>query len=81
MTDGRVAQGKFICLDRLGNIILEDVIERREITFHNETDEQKSVYKWETERSLSQAVIPGERLARVQIDKDEYQRRVGSLRT
>jgi small nuclear ribonucleoprotein (snRNP)-like protein len=81
MIDGRVAQGKFICLDRLGNIVLEDVIERREMKYHNETDEQKRVYRWDTERCLSQAVIPGDRLARVQIDKDEYQRRVGSLQT
>ena len=77
MTDGRTAQGKFICLDRLGNIILEDAEERRDITYNPYGKE--GIYRWETERFLSQAVIPGERLARVQISKGEYQRRTGSL--
>ena len=75
MTDGRTAQGKFICLDRLGNIVLEDAEEKRDITYS--PDGEENVYRWETERLLSQAVIPGERLARVQISKDEYQRRTG----
>lgn len=81
MTDGRVAEGKFVCLDRLGNIILEDVTERREITYDSGDGGQDSVYRWETERSLSQAVIPGDRLARIQIDKDEYHSRIESLQT
>ena len=62
MTDGRVAEGKFVCLDRLGNIILEDVTERREITYDSGDGGQ-------------------DRLARVQIDKDEYQSRIESLQT
>lgn len=74
-TDGRTAQGKFICLDRLGNIILEDVVEKRGVTY-SATDKEESTYKWETERSLSQAVIRGDILAKVQIAKNEYHRRV-----
>ena len=35
MTDGRVVRGKFTCLDRLGNIILEDVVEQRWLTYND----------------------------------------------
>ena len=78
MTDGRTAQGKFICLDRLGNIVLEDVVEKREIVY-SPNDGREGEKRWNTKRILSQAVIVGERMAKVQIVRDEYQRRVGNL--
>jgi small nuclear ribonucleoprotein (snRNP)-like protein len=85
MTDGRTVRGKFLCLDRLGSILLEDVVERREIIYcphedeGDEGDGKESIYRWDTERSLSQVVIPGNRLVKVEIAKDEYQIRVEKL--
>eukprot|EP00584_Thalassiosira_punctigera_P018709 CAMPEP_0172563210 /NCGR_PEP_ID=MMETSP1067-20121228/99970_1 /TAXON_ID=265564 ORGANISM="Thalassiosira punctigera, Strain Tpunct2005C2" /NCGR_SAMPLE_ID=MMETSP1067 /ASSEMBLY_ACC=CAM_ASM_000444 /LENGTH=90 /DNA_ID=CAMNT_0013353609 /DNA_START=83 /DNA_END=355 /DNA_ORIENTATION=+ len=86
MTDGRVAHGNFVCLDRLGNIILDNVVERRRVAYIPPGSskgagaelEKESIYEWETERSLSQAVIPGNRLAKVEIAKTEWEERIGS---
>ena len=84
MSDGRIATGKFICLDRLGNVTLENVVEHRRLAYispgddvSGEGDEQK-LYQWDTERTLSQAVIPGSRLAKIEISKGEFEARVGS---
>mmetsp|Transcript_17505 Transcript_17505/g.36484 ORF Transcript_17505/g.36484 Transcript_17505/m.36484 type:complete len:147 (-) Transcript_17505:512-952(-) len=106
MTDGRTATGNFTCLDRLGNIVLSDVCERRVIGYDDTTtsslpelrstdddgcvneasstqeqeknNEQKNIYKWDTERCLSQAVIPGGKLLKVEISKREWEDRVDS---
>ena len=129
MTDGRIACGTFVGLDRLCNIILENVVEYREIAYVNPinnaaaaaddddddddggvssgrgdddggnnsakcskeeggTDQignrecnnnnnNPNVYRWNTERSLSQAVIRGDRLTKVEIAKDEWIKRIG----
>ena len=113
MTDGRVAHGTFVALDRLCNIILDNVIEYREISYIDPTPSNPSgsggglsgredgnevgnhstinvadseegnnnnhpqIYRWNTERSLSQAVIRGDRLAKVEIVKDEWAKRTG----
>jgi len=42
----------------------------------NVTNNNQSVYKWDTERALSQAVIPGDRLAKVEIARTEWEGRV-----
>ena len=98
MTDGRVARGNLVCLDRLGNIILENVVECRRVAYIPppvasnieeisseggkekilQCNDEQTVYKWDTERSLSQVVIPGDRLAKVEIAKKEWEGRVGS---
>ena len=104
MTDGRVASGKFICLDRLGNIMLEDVTERRRLAYHDDTmteenhhlDEnnpktdvdnktknmqytnESGTYHWTTERSLTQAVIIGKKVVKVEIKKRELELRLGN---
>ena len=80
MTDGRFVTGKFICLDRLCNVTLENVVEHRRLAYispseSGEGDEQK-LYQWDTERTLSQAVIPGSRLAKIEISKGEFEARV-----
>lgn len=83
MTDGRVARGNFACLDRLGNIVLENVVEHRKVAYVPPSSSEKGgehdrrVYEWDTERSLSQAVILGDRLAKVEIAKTEWRKRVG----
>ncbi|KAL3766510.1 hypothetical protein ACHAW5_001179 [Stephanodiscus triporus] len=83
MTDGRIVHGRFLCLDRLGNIILDNAVEFREMAYNipppsvtiasedrgnrNSRDDNsddrplcnnnQTAFKWNTERSLSQAVI------------------------
>lgn len=105
MTDGRYVTGEFTCLDRCGNVILSDAVERRVVGYVGKSfesgegsllkdrerrisskcqhevieSEGKRVYVWNTERSLSQAVIPGGRLAKVEIAKREWGERVGDV--
>jgi small nuclear ribonucleoprotein (snRNP)-like protein len=103
MTDGRIVHGKFLCLDRLGNIILDNAVEFREITYNipppsvtiasedkgyrnskddnsddrPRCDNNQTAFTWNTERSLSQAVITGNRLAKVEIAKSDWEMRIG----
>ena len=104
MTDGRIVTGQFVSLDRLGNIVLENVIENRKVAYNISTlndgiagekskegedkddvisqqqtnnDEQtsttdNSIIQWDTQRSLSQAVILGTKLQKVEIEKREW---------
>ena len=74
MTDGRVVNGNFVSLDRLGNIILDNVVECRSVAY-NDKDEEQTL--WDTNRALAQAVIPGDRLAKVEIAKDVWKARIG----
>ena len=95
MTDGRVVVGKFTCLDRLGNIILEDVFEQRWLSYSDAsaTDDQKTTNQnngdcgdsksinnnlmyWNTERSLTKAVILGKNVKKVEITKQQWEARV-----
>ena len=96
MLDGRVAHGKFVSLDRLSNIVLEDVTEYRRVAYvpspppgslavplNNGDDGAKSklttkdgCYTWDTERKLSQAVIPGDRMVKVEIASREWNERI-----
>eukprot|EP00978_Attheya_sp_CCMP212_P049135 scaffold621436_cov90-Attheya_sp.AAC.3 len=75
LSDGRVARGTFVCIDRLSNIILQNVVEQRPLTTTTTTSSISSgsdantsnnniVY---TERHLSQALVPGKHLRHVQI--------------
>ena len=74
MTDGRIVKGNFVSLDRLGNIILDNVVECRSVAYNNKDEEQTL---WDTKRALAQAVIPGDRLAKVEIAKDVWKARIG----
>ena len=98
MTDGRTATGKFTSLDRLGNVILSEVCERREVGYDygdasdggntntTATGDKKgnqimtattaTTTTWNTKRYLSQAVIPGEKVLKVQIAKREWDTRI-----
>lgn len=123
MTDGRVARGTFVGLDRLCNIILDNVIEHRDIAYiapnqsspsgggdvsggddgndevsHSHSIAEKGkidrqmaeseecndygnhpqiLYRWSTERSLTQAVVRGDSLAKVEIIREEWAKRTG----
>lgn len=94
MTDGRVVVGKFTCLDRLGNIILEDVVEQRWLSYsdasandqkttnqnNGDCGDSKSINNnlmyWNTERSLTKAVILGKKVTKVEITKQQWEARV-----
>ena len=113
MTDGRIASGKFMSLDRLGSIMLEDVVEQRWLAYHDVStadkkdaksndvdntadasvtnsadnnnvqqhvhhtkDESGLVCQWTTERSLTQAVIIGMKVAKVEIMMREWEARL-----
>lgn len=98
LTDGRIVTGNFVSLDRLGNIVLENVIENRKVAYNISTsnddgitaDKSKddndkedtqqiqitstddSIIQWDTQRSLTQAVILGNKLQKVEIEKSEW---------
>ena len=100
MTDGRVVTGNFVSLDRLGNIVLENVKENRKVAYNiptndgitgdksKEEDNQdykedtkqiqqtstdgSNIIKWDTQRSLTQAVILGTKLQKIEIEKREW---------
>lgn len=108
MTDGRIASGKFINLDRLGNIMLEDVVEKRLLEYHDVptadtkdtsldqkasnsddnnntqqhvqyTRDENGVCQWTTERSVTQAVIIGSKVAKVEIMRRELEARLEKI--
>jgi len=103
MTDGRIVTGQFVSLDRLGNTVLENVIENRKVAYNiptnddgitgdksKEEDNQdykedtkqiqqtstdgSNIIKWDTQRSLTQAVILGNKLQKVEIEKSEWKK-------
>mmetsp|Transcript_14259 Transcript_14259/g.21479 ORF Transcript_14259/g.21479 Transcript_14259/m.21479 type:complete len:143 (+) Transcript_14259:89-517(+) len=112
MTDGRIASGKFMSLDRLGNIMLENVVEQRWLAYHDvstadkkdaksnvddytadasvtnsadnnntqqhvqHTKDESGLCQWTTERSLTQAVIIGIKVAKVEIVRREWEARL-----
>jgi small nuclear ribonucleoprotein (snRNP)-like protein len=110
MTDGRIVTGKFTCLDRLGNIILEDVVEQRWLAYHDvyadnkysenplttvvddkntdaavnglsqqivqQTKDERGAYHWITKRSMTQAVIIGRKVKKVEITRQQWEAKV-----
>ena len=82
LADGRTAEGKLLCVDRLSNIILADCTERRQLrsSDYNEKhkDGDKAVSK-EATRQLRQAMVPGNHLVKVEIAENVYEQAVGSL--
>ena len=102
MTDGRIVTGNFVSLDRLGNIVLENVIENRKVAYNISTSNDdgltgetskkddcnekqntqqiqqtltdSSIMQWDTQRSLTQVVILGTKLQKVEIEKREWKK-------
>ena len=104
MTDGRIVTGQFVSLDRLGNIVLENVMENRKVAYNisisndggitreksednedykedtsqqqtnkdEQTSTDSSIIQWDTQRTLTQAVILGTKLQKVEIEKREW---------
>ena len=78
LSDGRTLTGKFICIDRLKNLILTNVTEERLIDpsdyryrvdtgGSDETNHDERRIK--VQRQISQAMIPGSRLVKAEISE------------
>ena len=72
LDDGRKVHGTFLCVDRLQNIILTDVVERRTIDtadygFSDGASSKKNKTLLPVQRHLAQAMVPGNRLVKVEI--------------
>ena len=57
---------------------MEDVVEKRSLAYQIHSAGEGGVYKWDTERALSQAVIMGDRVAKVEIAKKAFDERIGN---
>ena len=77
LDDGRHVAGTFLCLDRLTNIILSNAVEERVISSadYSDTTHEHMIVT----RNLSQAMIPGERLRKVEVDASTFQSRVAVM--
>lgn len=76
LNDGRSATGRFICVDRLMNLILTDVAEERIISTSDYSDSKDE--KIPAVRMLGQALIPGERLAKVEIERSVFETKLNA---
>eukprot|EP00980_Cylindrotheca_fusiformis_P013501 scaffold3450_cov114-Cylindrotheca_fusiformis.AAC.6 len=74
--DGRVATGELVCLDRIKNLILSNVVEERWVYSEDYSRETTLDRKVLVRRELSQAMVPGSRLLRVEIEKRIYVKNV-----
>eukprot|EP00548_Thalassiothrix_antarctica_P008361 CAMPEP_0194133970 /NCGR_PEP_ID=MMETSP0152-20130528/4018_1 /TAXON_ID=1049557 /ORGANISM="Thalassiothrix antarctica, Strain L6-D1" /LENGTH=101 /DNA_ID=CAMNT_0038829435 /DNA_START=104 /DNA_END=409 /DNA_ORIENTATION=+ len=88
LDDGRIAIGKLICVDRLKNLILSNVIEERTTNslFYRSSDDSAHTSKDSTKmivakRQLAQAMIPGIHLLKVEIAESIYQKEVSPIIT
>ena len=85
MKDGRTVDGTFVCLDRLNNILLEDAIEHRKIGYKqtivrsDDGSSEEQLYMWDAEREISQAMIRGDKLVKVEICESEWVERIGEM--
>ena len=84
MKDGRTVDGKFVCLDRLNNILLEDAIEHRKIGYKqtiisSDGSSEEELYTWDAEREISQAMIRGDKLVKVEIFESDWVERIGQI--
>mmetsp|Transcript_20112 Transcript_20112/g.31070 ORF Transcript_20112/g.31070 Transcript_20112/m.31070 type:complete len:156 (-) Transcript_20112:191-658(-) len=97
LDDGRIATGTFVCVDRLKNIILSNVVEQRRVdsniysldtnttgTTTSTTITSSSSKNNKTiiaTRQLSQAMVPGKHLVKVEVDETTYSHKVAPLVT
>lgn len=81
LSDGRTAEGRLICLDRLSNIILADCTERRILksSDYNELYEKdQPPVEREVTRHLRQAMVPGMNLVKVEMDESTYNEKINA---
>mmetsp|Transcript_14105 Transcript_14105/g.21538 ORF Transcript_14105/g.21538 Transcript_14105/m.21538 type:complete len:106 (-) Transcript_14105:279-596(-) len=77
LDDGRTATGKLICVDRLKNLILGHVVEERMVDSSFYCDEEYTAANGSkmivTKRELTQAMIPGIHLVKVEVERSTYE--------
>eukprot|EP00547_Thalassionema_nitzschioides_P014756 CAMPEP_0194241592 /NCGR_PEP_ID=MMETSP0158-20130606/7412_1 /TAXON_ID=33649 /ORGANISM="Thalassionema nitzschioides, Strain L26-B" /LENGTH=100 /DNA_ID=CAMNT_0038976517 /DNA_START=50 /DNA_END=352 /DNA_ORIENTATION=- len=80
LDDGRIATGKLICVDRLKNLILGHVLEERTVDSSFYCDEDYAATNGSkvivAKRELTQAMIPGIHLIKVEIEKSLYEEEI-----
>ncbi|KAG7357317.1 LSM domain containing protein [Nitzschia inconspicua] len=87
LDDGRTVKGTFICIDRLSNIILtNNVVEERTIHTADYSQYKKSSLspsyidrQLSMKRHLGQAMIPGSRLVKVELEETTHEQILKSL--
>ena len=72
LNDGRVVSGKLICLDRLRNLVLTGVTEERVVLQSDYARKGDSAIR--VQRELSQAMVPGSRLKKVEVQGHVFDR-------
>jgi len=72
MDDGRTATGVLVCIDRLQNIILSNVVEERTVDSSMYETAKTPGQVITIKRRLSQAMIPGPHLVKVEVTKAVY---------
>ena len=78
LSDGRQVEGQLICLDRRRNLILADCTETRTIVSSDYVTDDTVTEKM-VQRRLQQAMIPGEHLTKLEIDRTTYQEKVAPI--
>jgi small nuclear ribonucleoprotein (snRNP)-like protein len=87
MNDGRTVRGTFLCIDRLSNIILtNNVVEERTIELadyrqhnSNRSSNKNNCQTLSCKRVLAQAMIPGSRLVKVEVEQSIHEQIMNSL--
>ncbi|KAI2501979.1 hypothetical protein MHU86_12462 [Fragilaria crotonensis] len=72
LADGRTATGTLICIDRLKNLILSQVVEERTVdsALYSGSTGGKIIT---TKRVLAQAMVPGIHLVKVELAQSVYE--------
>lgn len=76
LDDGRSVRGTFVCVDRLTNLILTNAMEERTVFSSDYSDTKDETIL--TTRKLSQVMIPGERLKKVEVDQLTYDTKIAN---
>ena len=80
LSDGRQATGNLVCIDRRKNIILSDCTETRTIvsTDYHCCAASPAVQQL-AQRHLQQAMVPGEHLVKVEVERAIYEAKVAPV--
>lgn len=88
LDDGRTVKGTFLCIDRLSSIILtNNVVEERMIKtadYRQYTSNNSNMNNPQTlpmKRLLAQAMIPGSRLVKVEVEGSIHEQIMNSIKS
>jgi small nuclear ribonucleoprotein (snRNP)-like protein len=72
LNDGRIITGRLVCLDRLRNLVLTGVVEERVVLQADYANSGDAAIR--VRRELSQAMVPGSRLEKVEVERHIFDR-------